>query len=96
MGTVWAYLKPEEINKYKQIAQGLDMSDGELTQLLIRSFLHIPSEGQLQKECAGCYYYALAQNEGIKLLQKANEFLTMVEPPYKRLIKNALITQKNR
>lgn len=86
MSRTWVYLKLEEYKDYKQKAEALNMSESELTQLLIRLFLHTP-ENSNANHCLNCQYYHIATSNAIQLLMKVNEAFSLVTPEYKKLIR---------
>lgn len=82
---VWGYLKPNEYKDYKQKAEALSMTEGELTQYLIRMFLSIPEGSYQPSNCINCQYYRIATSQVIQTFMKLNEALTLVTPEYKRV-----------
>ena len=87
MTQTWAYLKPEEYKQYKQRAETLGMTEGELTQYLIRLFLNIPEGSYQPTNCINCQYYRVATSTARQALMKINEAFTLVIPEYKRRAK---------
>lgn len=83
MSRTWVYLKQEEYDKFKQKAANLDMTENELTQLLIRLFLNTPKESK-PNQCLNCQYYSIATSGAIQAFMKLNEALSLVPPEYMR------------
>lgn len=80
----WAYLKPNEYREYKEKAEALGMTEGELTQWLIRMFLNIPEESYQPNVCIKCQYYQIATSNVIQAFMKLNEALSIVRPTYQK------------
>ena len=83
MSRTWVYLKLDEYNAFKLKAESMDMTENELTQLLIRLFLRTP-ENTNPNQCVKCQYYHIATSSAINLLMKVNEAFTLIEPEYMR------------
>lgn len=83
MSRTWVYLKPEEYRQFKTKAESLDMTESELTQFLIRLFLHTPQDSK-PNQCINCQYYLIATSGAIQAFMKLNEALTLVTPEYMR------------
>ena len=87
MSRTWVYLKLDEYNAFKLKAESMNMTESELTQLLIRLFLRTP-ENSNPNQCIQCQYYHIATSTAIKALMKINEAFTLIEPEYKRKIRH--------
>jgi hypothetical protein len=84
MSRTWVYLKPEEYSQYKDIAEGMDKTESELTQLLIRMFLNIPKEKFEPHTCLNCQYYQIATNNAVQAFMTLNKAFSLVTPSYLR------------
>ncbi len=85
MGQVWAYLNDLETKDYREIAKSLSMTEGELTQFLIRMLLKIPDDCFQPANCIKCQYYQIATSNVIQAFMKLNEALSLVAPSYKKM-----------
>ena len=83
MSRTWVYLKQEEYNQFKQKAESMNMTENELTQLLIRLFLHTPADSH-PNVCVTCQYYHIATSSVIQAFMKLNEAFSLVTPEYLR------------
>jgi hypothetical protein len=83
MSRTWVYLKQEEYNMFKLKAESLNMTENELTQFLIRLFLHTPTDSK-PNVCVNCQYYLIATSGAIQALMKLNEAFSLVTPEYMR------------
>ena len=81
----WAYLNKQEGTDYKKKAEELGLTEGELTQHLIRIFLNI-EQNNYSPNCVNCLYYQIVNTKAIQSLMKVNEFLSLIPPEYKKLI----------
>jgi predicted metalloenzyme YecM len=82
MSRTWVYLKPEEYSQYKRIAEDMDKTESELTQLLIRMFLNIPKDKFQPNICIHCRYYQIATNNAIQAFMTINKAFSLVTPSY--------------
>ena len=84
MSRTWVYLKPEEYKQFKIIAENMDKSESELTQLLIRMFLNIPKDAFQPNVCVNCQYYQIATNNAVQAFMTINKAFSLVTPSYLR------------
>jgi hypothetical protein len=72
MSRTWAYLTKPEHKEYIKKAESLGISEGELTQKLIKMYLHT-KENHDKPNCLECNYYQIATSGVMERLQKLNK-----------------------
>ena len=93
---IWAYLKKPEMAEFTKRAAAMNMSEGELNQLLIRMFLTIPEGSYQPNVCVKCQYYQIGSSNVIQMFMKLNEALSLVTPEYRKLNLGAPNAKANR
>jgi hypothetical protein len=78
------YLSAKEQTLYKEKADTLCMTEGELTQHLIHLFLNTPTNTSQSNNCLSCNYYHLATSQLITTLKQVADFFIVVQPQQKK------------
>jgi hypothetical protein len=84
MSRTWAYLSTSESQLYRDKAESLGISEGELTQKLIQLFLNTHNNSLQPDSCLQCQYYQIATSNVMKVLASANSFFSLVQPEWER------------
>ena len=80
---VWAYLPIQQKILFNQKAKNMGMSEGELTQKLIKLYLNLETNTN-QTNCIQCRYYQMATSKLMGAAEALSRIFSFVEPEWKR------------
>jgi len=83
MSKTYAYLPLQQKILYAQKAKDMGMSEGELTQKLIKLYLNLETNTN-QANCIQCRYYQMATSKLMGAAEALSRIFSFVEPEWKR------------
>ena len=83
MSKTYAYLPLQQKILYAQKAKDMGMSEGELTQKLIKLYLNLEINTN-QSNCIQCRYYQMATSKLMGAAEALSRIFSFVEPEWKR------------
>jgi len=86
MSKTYAYLPLQQKILYAQKAKDMGMSEGELTQKLIKLYLNLETNTNQsnQTNCIQCRYYQMATSKLMGAAEALSRIFSFVEPEWKR------------